>query len=234
MPLLSTMFLVFFFIPAVAGIPVIAAGIIDFAFADVVLGLLLPSSLLLLSSSLLLLSLSLTLLSSSLLLLSCLWSCYRRRCFATIALFMHAHILFLAAAADDVPSSVADPGCLSRILIFPSMIPDLGSRIQKQQQKRGWKFFCCHTIFWSHKFHIIKIILFLKCWRNNLANFQRIIELFTQKIATKLSKIWVRDPVSEIRKKTYSGSRIQGSKKHRIADPDPQRWSLVCLRPSCC
>jgi hypothetical protein len=30
------------------------------------------------------------------------------------------------------------------------------------------------------------------------ANFQRIIELFTQKIATKLSNIWVWDPGSEI------------------------------------
>jgi hypothetical protein len=38
--------------------------------------------------------------------------------------------------------SVADPGCLSRILIFTypgSRISDLGSRIQKQQQKRGVK-----------------------------------------------------------------------------------------------
>jgi hypothetical protein len=31
------------------------------------------------------------------------------------------------------------------------------------------------------------------------ANFQRIIELFTQKFFTKLSKIWVWDPGSEIR-----------------------------------
>jgi hypothetical protein len=56
------------------------------------------------------------------------------------------------------------------------------------------------------------------------ANFQRIMELFTQKIVTKLSKIWVWDPGSEIRdpEKTYSGSRIQGSKKHRIPDPDLQ------------
>jgi hypothetical protein len=45
------------------------------------------------------------------------------------------------------------------------------------------------------------------------ANFQRIIELFTQKIVTKLSKIWVWDPGSGIRKKTYSASRIQGLKK---------------------
>jgi hypothetical protein len=38
--------------------------------------------------------------------------------------------------------SVADPGCLSRIPdpdFYPSWIPDLGSRIQKQQQKRGVK-----------------------------------------------------------------------------------------------
>ncbi len=60
-----------------------------------------------------------------------------------------------------------------------------------------------------------------------LANFQRIIELFTQKIVTKLSKIWILDPGSEIRdpEKTYSGSRIQGSKRHRIPDPDPQHCS---------
>ncbi len=38
--------------------------------------------------------------------------------------------------------SVADPGCLSRISdpdFYPSRIPDLGSRIQKQQQKRKVK-----------------------------------------------------------------------------------------------
>jgi hypothetical protein len=38
-----------------------------------------------------------------------------------------------------------------------------------------------------------------------------------------LSNIWVWDPGSEIRGpgsgKTYSGSRIQGSKRHRIPDP---------------
>jgi hypothetical protein len=34
----------------------------------------------------------------------------------------------------------------------------------------------------------------------------------------------IRDPGSGIRdpEKTYSGSRIQGSKRHRIPDPDPQ------------
>jgi hypothetical protein len=42
----------------------------------------------------------------------------------------------------------------------------------------------------------------------NWANFQRIIELFTQKIVNKLSKIWVWDPGSEIRK---TGSRIRNT-----------------------
>jgi hypothetical protein len=36
-------------------------------------------------------------------------------------------------------------------------------------------------------------------------------ELFTQKIVTKLSKMWVRDPGSG-----KNLSRIQGSKRHRI------------------
>jgi hypothetical protein len=60
-------------------------------------------------------------------------------------------------------------------------------------------------------------VLKKKIW----ANFQRIIELFAQKIVTKLSKVWVWDPGSQIRdpEKTYSGSRIQGSKRHRIPDP---------------
>jgi hypothetical protein len=52
------------------------------------------------------------------------------------------------------------------------------------------------------------------------ANFQRIIELFTQKFVTKLSKIWVRDPGSG---KTLF-RRIQGQKGtgSRILDPYPQ------------
>jgi hypothetical protein len=62
------------------------------------------------------------------------------------------------------------------------------------------------------------------------ANFQRTIELFTQKIVTKLSKIWVWDPGSKIwdPEKTYSGSRIQESKRHWI--PVPGSATLVGLR----
>ncbi len=95
-------------------------------------------------------------------------------------------------------------------------IPDPGSRIQKQQQKRGVKkklvvitFFLC-----SHKFHKIANyfsfeVLNKKIW----ANFQRIIELFTQKIVNKLSKIWVWDP--------GSGIRDPGSGKNLFRIPDP-------------
>jgi hypothetical protein len=109
-------------------------------------------------------------------------------------------------------------------------IPDPGSRIQKQQQKRGMKKICFYTIFCSYKFHKIENYFIFEMLKKIIwANFQRIIELFTQKIVSKLSKIWVWDPGSEIRdpEKTYSGSRIKGSKRHRIPDPDPQhcwRW----------
>ncbi len=54
--------------------------------------------------------------------------------------------------------------------------------------------------------------------KRGLALF-RIIELFTQKIVTKLSKVWVWDPGSG---KTYPGSRIQGVKKA----PDPGSETL--------
>jgi hypothetical protein len=112
-------------------------------------------------------------------------------------------------------------------------IPDLGSRIQKQQQKKGVKKICYHTFFCSHKLHKIEYYFIFEMLKNKIffgPIFRRIIEVFTQKIFTKLSKIWVWDPGSEIRdlEKTYSGSRIQGSKRRRIPDPDPQH----CLLPS--
>jgi hypothetical protein len=63
------------------------------------------------------------------------------------------------------------------------------------------------------------------------AKFQRIIELFTQKCHKALKDMsGIRDP-----EKTYSGSRIQWSKRHRIPDPDhchrerkTERWHWVC------
>jgi hypothetical protein len=43
-------------------------------------------------------------------------------------------------------------------------------------------------------------------------NFQRIIELFTQKIVSKLSKIWVWDPRSGIREKPIPDPGSRGQK----------------------
>ncbi len=107
-----------------------------------------------------------------------------------------------------------------------SRIPDLGSRIQKQQQKRGMKKICCHNFLCSHKFHKLHIILVLMCWRKKRGQFSKNYRTFYPKIVNKLSKLWIWDLGSEIRdpEKTYSGSRIQGSKRHRIPDPDPQHW----------
>jgi hypothetical protein len=90
---------------------------------------------------------------------------------------------------------------------YQPRITDPGSRIQKQEQKRGVKKMCCHTFFVATNFTILKIILFFE---KNWAYFQRIIELFTQKIVTKLSKIWVWDPGS-------------GKNLFRIPDPGVKR-----------
>jgi hypothetical protein len=101
-------------------------------------------------------------------------------------------------------TSVADPGCLSRILILP--IPDPGSK--NSNKREGSKKICYHTFFCSHKFH--KIEKFLP---NNFHYAPKCMGLGSE----------IRDP-----EKTYSGSRIQGSKRHRI--PDPQQNLLKINR----
>ncbi len=141
---------------------------------------------------------------------------------------------------------IPDPGSW----FYPSRIPD-----PKKQQKRKVKKICCHTFF-RHKFPKIENYFIFEVLKEKIwANFRKLIELFTQKVVTKLSKIYgfgIRNPRSVIRKKpipdpgsrgqkgtgsririrnkirdpekTYSGSRIQGSKRHRI--PDPQHCFL--------
>ncbi len=106
-------------------------------------------------------------------------------------------------------------------------IPDPGSRIPDTKTatiERGEKKIWCHTFLCSHKFHkIVHYFSFEVLKKKIWANFQRIRELFAQKIVTNLSKVWVWDPRSGIWKKpipdpekTYPGSRIQGSKRPRI------------------
>jgi hypothetical protein len=55
-------------------------------------------------------------------------------------------------------------------------------------------------------------------------NFQRIIEVFTQKIVTKLSIVWVWDPRSGIQKKPIPAPGSMGQNGTGIPDPDPQHW----------
>ncbi len=65
------------------------------------------------------------------------------------------HILVPASVYHITPRSVADPRCLSRILNFIH----LGSRIQKQQQKRGKVIVL--PFFAATNITKLKIILFL-------------------------------------------------------------------------
>jgi hypothetical protein len=90
-------------------------------------------------------------------------------------------------------------------------IPDLGSKNSKN--KREVKKFFVLPFFVATKITKFKIILI---W----ANLQRIIELSSQE-ALKNMGFGIRDP-----EKTYSGSRIQGSKRYRIPDPDTQHWEV--------
>jgi hypothetical protein len=123
----------------------------------------------------------------------------------------------------DTSASVADPGCLSRIPdpdFYPSRIPNLGSRIQKQQQRERWKKIFCHTFLCSHKFHkIVNYFSFEVLKEKFWANFQRIIELFTKKIVKKLLNIWSWDPGSEIRDPEKNLFRIPDPRVKKAPDP---------------
>jgi hypothetical protein len=70
----------------------------------------------------------------------------------------------------DPLTSVADPGCLSRILIFThpgSRIPDPKTAAKERGEKK-----CCHTFFCSHKFHIIEnYFIFEMLKTKNLGQF---------------------------------------------------------------
>ncbi len=100
------------------------------------------------------------------------------------------------------PSSVADPGCLSRIPdpdFYPSRIPDFGSRIQKQQQKIGVKKICCHNFLCSHKFHKIANYFSFEVLKKKIwASFHRMIYFLPKKLTLSSQKygFGIRDPGS--------------------------------------
>jgi hypothetical protein len=126
----------------------------------------------------------------------------------------------------------------SRILIFThpgSRIPDLGSRIQKQQQKRGEKKICCHTFFCSLKFQKIEYYFMFDMLKKKIwPNFPRIIEVFTQKLSLSSQKygFGIRDPRSGIRKKPIPDPGSRGQKGTGSRIPDPEAQHCCQCRPS--
>jgi hypothetical protein len=78
---------------------------------------------------------------------------------------------------------------------------------------RGKKNFLSYLFFGAINFTKLNYFIFQMLKKKMWANFQRIIELFTQKIVTTLSKIWVWDPGSEIRNPGF------GKNLFRIPDP---------------
>jgi hypothetical protein len=147
-------------------------------------------------------------------------------------IFFQASHNFMKHCSCSVFLSLIFSFPLSFLSFIDPCIPNPGSRIPDPKtatKERGEKKLLSY-LFYSHKFNkIVNYFMFEMLNKKIWDNFQRVIELFTPKIVTKLSKIWVWDPGSEIRdpEKTYSGSRIQGSKRHRIPDPDPQH----CIFP---
>ncbi len=132
-----------------------------------------------------------------------------------------------------VSSSVADPGCLSRIPdpdFYPYRIPDLGFRIQKHTKERGEKFFFIKHFFVATNFTKCKIILFLNCSRKKFRpNFKELRNFIPKKLSQSSQKyeFGIRDPGSGIRNKPIPdpGSRIQGLKKA----PDPGSGSATLV-----
>ncbi len=73
----------------------------------------------------------------------------------------------------------------------PFWIPDPKTGTKEREK------ISCPTCFGGHKYHRIKNNFTIEQENKKLwADLQRIIELFTQKIVNKLSKIWVWDPRS--------------------------------------
>jgi hypothetical protein len=109
---------------------------------------------------------------------------------------------------------------------YPSRIPDPKTAIKERGEKISF-----HTFFCSHKFHKIEIYyIFWNAEEKNLGQFSKNYRIFLCKILSLNSQKYgfgILDSRSGIRK-TYSGSRIQGSKRHWIPD---QQHSYRLLFP---
>ncbi len=78
---------------------------------------------------------------------------------------------------------------------YLSRNPNLGSQIQKQQQKRESEKKCCRTFFVATNITKLKIILFLNWWSKKFGPiYEELWNFLPQEIVIRLSKIWVWDP----------------------------------------
>jgi hypothetical protein len=125
---------------------------------------------------------------------------------------------------------VADPR--SWFLPIPNTgcrIPYLGSRISdpgsKNSNKReGWNKKIFLIIFYvATNFTKLKIILVLKCWRKK---FRQIFKELRNFLHKKMSLSFQKYGFG-IRGQKGTVSRIPGSKRHRIPDPDPKHCKIL-------
>ncbi len=141
---------------------------------------------------------------------------YSRFSTLDLVLCQYLHLLYIVG-------SVADPGCLSRIL-------DLGCRIldPKTATKQRGKKISCHTFFVEKNFTKLKIILFLKWWRIKFWPIFKEYRTLLKKLSLNSQKygFGIRNPQPGIRKKPIPdpGSRDQKGTGSRIPKMDPQHW----------
>jgi hypothetical protein len=76
---------------------------------------------------------------------------------------------------------------------------------KNSNERQGWKKLVFVPFFGAINKTKLNYFIFSMLKKKIWANFQRILELFTKKIVTKLSKIWVWDP--GVKKATDPGSR---------------------------
>jgi hypothetical protein len=100
--------------------------------------------------------------------------------------------------------------------VFLSMLWDPGSRIPKQQQKRGLKKISCHSFFCSHKFHKIDNYFSFEMLKKKFGSiFKELYNFLPKKLLLSYQNygFGIRDPESEI--------LDPGSRKNLFRIPDP-------------
>jgi hypothetical protein len=97
---------------------------------------------------------------------------------------------------------------------YPSRIPDLENN-KSNKRERG-KEFCGPNFFFAPDITKLKIIIFFNWLRKKSEPIYKVFLLQQLSLSSQKYGFGIRDP-----KKTFSGSQIQGLKRHRIPDPDP-------------